>query len=481
MRRKVLSREEFQKIYDQGPDACYELFQQLFHQVEILTKRVQILEEQLSSNSKNTHKPPSTDKKITRKTNSLRKKSKKKPGGQKGHKGDTLHFSSSPDFVEEHSHHDCPHCNNSLDNAEVVDVEKRQVFDLPPQKLEITEHQSPLKKCVHCQKVSKAPFPEGVTAKTQYGNRLKALCVYLHSYQFLPFKRISEFFKELFSHPISTGTLVNMEKTASENLGFFEEMLKLGLLSSKNVHFDESGIRYEGRRKWFHVASTPELTYYYAHDKRGEEGMRAAGVLPEFAGNAVHDFWKSYLKFENCEHSLCNVHHLRDLTFLEEKRSEKWATEMKSFLLKTKKRVEKAVARGPTISNYLKKDIENRYKKIVKMGLKETEEPEKRKAGQRGKIGKSKGRNLVERFLNYQEEILRFVSDFEVPFSNNQAERDVRMVKVQQKISGSFRAKSGAERFCRIRSYLSTAKKHHLNILEALEDAFLFNPFIPTF
>lgn len=483
----LLSREEFQKIYDEGPDACYQLFQQILlqneqlkKQVELLTKRVQVLEDQLAKNSQNSHKPPSSDKKTLKKTKSLRQKSKKKVGAQKGHKGETLSFKETPDFIETHTPLNCAHCNSSLENRPVLGLEKRQVFDLPPLKINVTEHQSEIKSCGGCGKNSQASFPQEVRSKTQYGEHLKALCVYLHSYQFLPYKRISQLFEELFFHSVSPGTLVNMEKELFRKLDFFEDTLKQRLIDSEIVNFDESGIRWGGKRKWFHVSSTPNFTYYFAHEKRGEEGMEAAGVLPYFKGRAIHDFWKSYFRF-NCKHGLCNVHHLRELSFLEERYGQIWAREMKKLLVDIKKKVEKVSIRAPSLSKYLKEKFEKDYDELVSLGLEENPELEKKEVGKRGRQAKSKGRNLAERFLNFKDEILGFMYDFKVPFSNNQGERDVRMVKVQQKISGCFRSKSGAKRFCRIRSYLSTTKKHHLNTLQSIKDAFLSKPFIPAF
>ena len=473
----LLTREEFHKYYVAGEEACYQLLVELVEQVSSLAKRVNQLEQGKALNSSNSSKPPSTDQK---KTKSLRKPSGKKTGGQPGHKGHHLEFSSSPDFIETHQVHKCSHCSTSLECQSPSYLEIRQVFDLPESiPLEITEHQGEIKICPNCGETTKAEFPPSADSSVQYGIRVKALATYLHDYQLIPYNRVAQFFEDVFSHRISEGTLVNAENECFQNLEETSKIIKQSLIDSEVVHFDESGMRIEGKRKWFHVASTEKLTCYYSNESRGKEGIDAGEILPFFEGTAIHDHWKAYFKYE-CEHGLCNAHHLRELFFLADYHLQVWALEMMEFLLEVKKKVEEEKIRGaPSLRKKVLKEYESQYEELIEKGLLTNPDSGEKEKGKRGKKAQSKGRNLVLRLRDYKVEVLRFMYDFEVPFSNNQGERDIRMIKVQQKISGGFRSAKGAKRFCRIRGCISTAKKQGLRVLEFLQNVFRGSTFIP--
>lgn len=489
----MLTFEEFESIYSKGPQATYQLFVQLYAQIEELklqanevvalklqnqqlTDRLAKLEERLAKDSHNSHKPPSSDR-VKPKPKSLRKPSQKKPGAQKGHPGHHLHVSDSVDQIYLHKVFKCAHCQTSLLEEPVQSVESRQVYELPPLKLEVHEYRAEEKLCPNCFKTTKATFPEGVKRAVQYGNNLKSVTTYLHGYQLIPYKRVSQFFEDLFGHRLSLGLLVNAEKECHQKLKPSEEVTKSALIKAAIVSYDESGLQIEKKRNWLHTACTEKLTAYFPHAKRGEEGMSAFGILPYFQGIAIHDHWKAYFRY-SCVHGLCNTHHLRELTFLEEEQHQIWAKEMKEYLLCAKKRVEEERIRSPALSEEELLEWHKHYEEILQRGIQENPELPKIE-GKRGRTAQTKGRNLINRFKEFKEAVLRFLSDFSVPFSNNQGERDIRMVKVQQKISGTFRSWQGARRFCRLRGYISTAQKHKLKILDSIKKAFEGNPFIP--
>lgn len=480
----MLTREEFDKIYAQGPEACYQLFQQLFAQIELLlsqnkqlAERVQQLEAKQAKDSHNSHKPPSTDLHKP-KPKSLRKHSSRKQGGQKGHPGHHLALSDSPDHLQIHSVQHCASCSVSLSSQEPDLLERRQVFELPPLRLEVTEHQAEHKICHSCGYKNIASFPQEISAPVQYGPYLKSFATYLYDYQFVPFDRMTQFFEEVFHQSLSTGFLVEVEEESFEKLEESEKQIKNRLSEADVLNSDETGMRFGGKRNWCHNASTEKLTAYFPHESRGKEAMDAFGILPNFKGRLIHDHLKAYFLYLLCKHGLCNVHHLRELVFQEEHHGQKWARKMIDFLLEVNAKVDEERNRSPALSKEVLKKYENRYQKILKEGFQENPLREKVE-GKRGRTGQNKGRNLVRRLRDFKEAVLAFMYDFRVPFGNNQAEQDIRMVKVQQKISGTFRSRRGAERFCRIRGYISTVHKHGLNILESLRNAFLGNPFIP--
>ena len=377
---------------------------------------------------------------------------------------------SNPDKVEFHSVGICSGCGESLRDTNVQGYDCRQVFDLPPIRMEVTEHACEIKCCPHCQTENKGTFPKDVNQPTQYGNNLKGLCVYLSAYHFIPYEHCSQLIRDLTGMAPSRGTLVNFNNLMRQNLveSGFEADLKEKLLASPVCHFDETGYYFDNKRNWLHSASTEDLTYYYPHEKRGQEAMNDMGLLPLYKGVMVHDFWKSYLDFQNCKHSLCNTHHLRDLTFCEEQENNEWAVKMKTMLLELKAEVDNCKANGATaFEPEMLIVLENRYDALVNEGYQKYPFPEK-ETGKRGKIKKTKSQNLIERFLNHKEKILRFIRDFKVPFGNNIAEQAMRMTKVKLKISGCFRSKEGVESFALTRSYIDTNRKQGNDIMEAI-------------
>ena len=442
-------------------------------QVQELKSRIKELEDQISKNSRNSSKPPSTDEFDKPSPKSLREKTGRKAGGQKGHKGNNLKMVESPDVEVPHKVEICACCQKSLRRQKADAIERRQVFDLPPLELIITEHQAEVKHC-SCGHVNRADFPAHAPHYVQYGPNIKSLLVYMQDYQLLPYERTKEFVKDVFGHSISAGTLYNIRQCAYDKLADFEERLKALLTAAVVAGFDETGIRIVAQRLWLHSCSTDYHAYYEAHAKRGQVAMDDIGILPKFKGIAVHDFWRSYLGYA-CEHALCNAHLLRDLIFIKERFKQEWADELIGLLLKMKAAKERAIAKGKlALSQASLTRYRKLYDAIVQKGLKANpyEPPPEKK---RGRPPKTKPRNLIERIRDYAGDILRFLYDFKVPFDNNFSERDIRMMKVKQKISGCFRSWNGAKFFTRIRSFIVTARKQEVNVFKALRNLFMDN------
>ena len=452
--------------------------EQLQAQVEQLQAQVKQLQAWLSKNSSNSSKPPSSDG-PKRKPKSQRGKTGKKPGGQKGHAGKGLKPVENPDQILTHGPETCHECGFNLTQQEGYCVEKRQVFDIPIPKIEVTEHQILEKTCPHCHIVSRGVFPTTVTGFVQYGGRAKALISYLSHYQLIPLERMSQFCQDVFNLPVSTGTCAKIEKKLFEQLEVFEQALQGALLKEAVLHFDETGTRCEKKSHWLHVASTSQATLYALHAKRGKIGMDAMGILPKYKGIAIHDEWGSYFRYKQILHGLCNAHILRELTFIEEVEQEPWAKKMKALLIKAKEAVSnhKELAFLP---EELRTELEATYKQIIQEGLTYHAGLQALPKAKRGKNKQRPGKNLLDRLLARQESVLRFMHDFRVSFTNNQAEQDIRMMKVKQKISGCFRTLLGGKHFCRIRSYTSTARKQGWNILEALTNAIRGDPNLLT-
>lgn len=439
--------------------------------IQKLEARVKELEDQISKNSKNSSKPPSTDA-FFKPPKSLRKKSGQKQGGQKGHKGDTLKMAEHPGEIISHKVDCCEGCNKNLKSQLTDGIERRQIYDIPPLHIKITEHQSEVKTC-SCGCINKA-FPEGIDYRVAYGSKIKSLVVYLQNYQLLPYERTKELISDLFNHNISKGTLYNTSKSAYNKLEEFENRLKKLLTYCMVAGFDETGFRVMSKLLWLHCCSTSEHAYYAIHRKRGSQALDDINILPKFKGVAVHDFWKSYYHYK-CKHSLCNAHLLRDLIFIKERFEQSWAEDLINLLLKMKAAKQRAIDQG---KSSLSKTTLNKYQKqydlIVKNGLcLNPFKPPKKKT--RGRHKRTPARNLLERLENYASDILRFLFDFRVPFDNNFSERDIRMMKVKQKISGCFRSLKGANIFTRIRSFIVTARKQNINVFDALNNLFMEN------
>jgi transposase len=374
----------------------------------------------------------------------------------------------------------CGGCGSSLRGSAAQDYDRRQVFELPEIRVKVTEHRAEKKLCGCCGQLSCAEFPEGVTQKAQYGSRLQAYAVYIRNYGLLSYERAAQLFEDLFSVPLSPGTLVNMDRGCGRRLEDATQLIRQGIIESAVSGFDETGISINGTLHWLHTASTEELTYLGCHAKRGKEAFEAIGILPAFTGRAVHDHWSSYFTYE-CQHALCNAHHLRELTFVFEEYAQRWAKTMIDLLLEIKQAVQKALQRGqrrfnrPTCSGY-----EKRYRAILAAGLRANPPPaDVGGQAKRGRPKQSKARNLVLRLKSRRCETLAFMYDFAVPFTNNHAERDLRISKVQQKISGTFRSADSAVFFCRIRSYIATMKKNGIRVIEALHSVLLGTPILP--
>lgn len=446
--------------------------------------RAREAEARLNQNSQNSSKPPSTDM-VRPAPKSLRTPSGRRPGGQPGHAGTTLRPVAKPDHVVPHVVEACGGCGRSLKDQAPDEWVKRQVLDIPPHRIEVTEHQAEVKICRNCGHHNQGEFPPEVQQAVQYGSRLKSLSAYLANYQFIPYERQEEFFQDVLEHPISQGTLVNFNQECSEKLQEVERAIWEGITRAPISHHDETGVYIDKRRQWLHVASTAHLTAYFTHPKRGKEAMDEMGILPGKKGDsrAIHDHLESYYQYENCQHGLCNAHHLRELTFVEEEHGQAWARKMKRLLLRMKKAVEEARQRGEDhLPPRRIRGFEHAYDQILEEGLKSNPAPKVPEGApkKRGRKKQSKPKNLLDRLTQDRQDVLAFLYDFRVPFDNNLAERDVRMTKTKQKVSGCFRSPRGARAFCRIRGYISTARKNGLEILEALRRAFTGNPFVPS-
>lgn len=467
--------EEIQNKIKELPQETQTLFEVVVlyftEKINKLEGRIKELEDQKSKNSSNSSKPPSSDE-FKKTPKSTRKKSGQKVGGQKGHKGDTLKKAEQADEIIKHKVDCCENCNKDLRRQKVISIESRQVYDIPEIQIKVTEHQSEVKKCP-CGHVNKS-FPIGVDYSVQYGSHIKGLVVYLQDYQLLPYERTKELVKDLFGHDISQGSLYNFRQHAFHQLENFERRLKELLRTCQVAGFDETGLRVMVQRLWLHSCSTNNHVYYEVHPKRGQQAMDTINILPHFTGIAIHDFWKSYYAY-NCEHGACNAHLLRDLIFIKERFEQQWADDFIDLLLKMKNLKQKAIARG---QNSVCKASLKKYRQlcdeIIEQGMEINpfKPPDKKS---RGKYKKSPPRNLIERIKKRVDDILRFFYDFRVPFDNNFSERDIRMMKVKQKISGCFRSLKGAHYFARVRSYIMTARKQNVNTFRALTNLFTDN------
>lgn len=478
---RLPSEEEIGAAYEQGKEAVVTLFHKSLQQFLI---HIQALEDQIAKNSRNSGKPPSSDGLSKPAPKSLRKRHRKKSGGQAGHIGYTLKSVEKPDHVNVHPVADCDYCSGSLQQVKAIRYEKRQVFDVPQVHIEVTEHQVEIKACPHCGKENRAAFPAGVSQPVQYGREIKAQMVYFNQYQMLPLERTAEVFGTLYGHSISEGIIVEATQEVSRQVTAVNSAIRQHMTEKEAVvHFDETGARVEGKLYWLHSASTEKLTSYAIHPKRGCLAMEAMGILPHLQGRAMHDDWRSYFKY-SIQHGLCNAHHLRRLKFLEERYPQKWVTQMADLLVTIQEAVEKAQAASRTCLPRRKLiAFASEYDRLVKQGLR-LNRPPKRPEDQpikRGPIKQSPTKNLLDEFKLHKEFVLAFMYDFKVPFDNNQAERDIRMMKVKQKISGCFRSLRGAETFCQIRGYLSTARKNGQPILKVLQLAFAGTPYLPAF
>ena len=426
--------------------------------LELLLTLVTLLLNRLGLNSRNSSKPPSSDPNRKKKRNN----GNNNPGAQQGHTGNHLELVDDPDHVE----------SLKVDRAtlptdgtfQCIGLERRQVFDIQISRV-VTEYQAEILEDERGRRVV-APFPEHVKVKTQYASGVKIHSVYMSNFQLLPYKRIEEHFADQFDIPLSAGSIYNFNKEVYERLAPFEDWVKRELSKTLLLHADETGINIGGKRKWLHVVCSATLTLLMPHEKRGGEAMAAMGVLPEYTGTLVHDHWKPYYQLP-CYHALCNAHHLRELERAWEQDQQQWAKQTQALLVEINKAVDAA---GGVLNTPEANAFRERYRQLLKEAETECPPPDEsqRKKGQRGRLKRSKSRNLLERLIQFQEDVLRFMVQLDVPFTNNQGERDLRMSKVQQKISGCFRSELGAKIFSRIRSYLSTCQKNGVSSEAAL-------------
>ena len=486
---KAITPKEALEIYHAGPEAVVKTICGLSQTVCALSarvmeleERIKALEDRMAQDSHNSSKPPSSDEFPKPKPKNLRKNTGRNPGGQEGHKGHRLEPVEFPDHMINIDVKECEQCGHRLEDVAAHKHERRQVFDLPPLKLEVTEHQAEIKQCPQCGHENKGTFPQELQGPVQYGLRMKSVMVYLSSYQAIPYGRLQELWRDLFSCLLSEGTLVNANEECAGHLVDAQQKIKDHMLESSVVHFDETGLRVEGKRSWLHVAGTQDATVYLTHPKRGQEAMDEMGILPRFQGTAVHDHWESYFAY-TCDHALCNAHHLRELIFVSEQYHQSWAQEMIDCLLDIKASVDKSKEANDSLAPEEIAQFEERYDGILKKGyLANPSSPLAEEAHQkRGRTKQSQPKNLLDRLQEDKKETLALMYDLNVPFDNNRGEQDVRMMKVQQKISGTFRSDEGADAFCRIRGYISTARKNAVNILEAIQAAFKGHLFIPSF
>ena len=471
-------REIIHGAYLQGESAVQALFEAQGKAIRALESRVQALEDQLNKNSGNSSKPPSSDGLKKPRPKSQRGRSGKMSGGQKGHEGQTLKAVAEPDEVIVYRVTQCAYCEADLEAVAANGMDKRQVFELPRVALVVTEHQAEHKQCPVCGRRSRAPFPADVTQPTQYGPRFRAQLVYLHSGQFIPLARTADIAEGLYHQPVAQATILAAVAEVAHQVAPVNEALKTYLIeTAEAVDFDETGARVNGKLHWLHSAGTAQATVYSIQPKRGRTGIDAAGILNKRRGWSIHDAWQPYFNYD-VRHGLCNAHHIRELTFIAEQYQQHWALDMRHLLGAIKITVEKAKADDRN-SLWLEQIavFNQRYSAVLNSAEDEIALLPPLPAARRPK--NSPPANLLKRPTEHRDQVLAFMNDFRVPFDNNLAERDVRMMKVQQKVSGGFRALTGAQTFCAVRGYIATARKNGQSILAALTQALTGSPYYP--
>ena len=487
------SRDEIHAAYLQGEEGVVALIAQLANvsltalgqqqeMIDQLLARIQTLEEQKAKNSRNSSKPPSSDGLKKPQPKSQRKRSGKKTGGQPGHKGHTLMAVEHPDHIAVHPAQQCVHCQASLAEVPVSGYETRQVFDLPPVRVEVTEHRAEAKCCPECGQMNTAEFPVAVTQPVQYGPGIKAQAVYFNQNHFISLDRTAEILADLYGQPIAEATIIAACQEVANQVEPVQAAVKEHLTHTADpVHFDETGMRVENKLRWTHVASTELVTYLAVHENRGAKALEEIGIFPHRKGKAIHDGYSSYYQFPGVEHGLCNAHHLRELVFVHEQYEQDWADGLSKLLGEIKKAVEVTKQQGQlALSQAQIVDFESRYARLLEEGYRANPPPEEPPPKKRGRKKQSKPQNLLDRLRDHKQEVLAYMYDFKVPFDNNQAERDLRMVKLKQKVSGCLRTKAGAELFCQIRGYTATARKNGLSALDALRMALVGSSFYPS-
>jgi transposase len=474
-----LPRFDRKQLEQLDKETLIDLVLRLQDHLEELSQRVQKLEDQVAKQSRNSSKPPSSDGLAKPKTRSLRRSEGRKPGGQTGHPGHTLEMRAHPNHLEIHRLRQCPHCASDLSAVAVNDHACRQVYDVPPVQIEVTEHRAELKYCARCQRCVQAAFPDDVSRPVQYGCRLKAQASYLNNYHFIPMARTCELLGDFYGHAPAWALVAEANQAVEAGCEPALVELHRQLRQASVVHCDESGFRVEGQLHWLHSASTEWLTYFGWHRKRGQEAMQEIGILPSLTGYAVHDHWTPYLAFDACHHVFCNAHHLRELQFITDQYQQPWANEFAQLLCDIKTEVAAARSETDSLAPDRLAHYAAEYDAILQQGFEANPSPPIRSTTRRGRPKQSPPKNLLDRLDRHRAGVLAFMYNFAVPFDNNLAERDIRMVKLKQKVSGAFRTRQGAQTFCAIRSYISTVRKQGRNVLAALQDALAGQPFIP--
>ncbi len=451
-------------------------FTELRKQNKVLMAKMEELEDRVNKNSHNSNKPPSTDglQKRPKTKPAFPRKKGKKPGGQVGHKGKTLEISQSPNHVNALLPTHCS-CGQTLDLAEAEVLEIRQVVDLPEPKLEVTEYQKMGCSCDDCGAYNEGIFPEGVKARVQYGAGVRALVVLLNVAFKLPLKKIQTLFVDLYGYAINQSTIIQATKKCYDQLEESEKVIKQRLWGSLVAHFDETGLRVAGKLHWLHVCCSNSFTYLFVHTKRGMEALEdTVSMLPNFRNWAIHDCWRSYFKFSQCLHGICGAHIIRELVALEEKEI-KWASWFRRYLFALYNMSEQG--KGKLNAEQKQKALQL-FDKIWTYAD-QAEPPPQKSASGKGRPKASKGRNLLTRLKGHQAAVLAFAFYEAVPFTNNQAERDLRPpAKTKQKVGGSFRTFEGAQRYARIFGFVSTARKHQLSVFKELKLAFIGDTFL---
>ena len=444
-----------------------------------LLAEIATLKRQLAQDSHNSSKPPASDG-LARRLRATRRPSDKKPGGQPGHAGHTLAVVAQPDVVQAHVPAIGGQCQQPLDGVPGVVVERRQVQDLPPVRLEVTEHQALAVTCPTCQAVTRGAFPDGVRAPTQYGPRVRAVAVYLHHAQIVPQERTHEALSDLFGCTVSDGTLARWVTQIGQTLAPTVAQIANLIVASPHQHADETGIRIGGKLRWLHVNSTHWLTHLAWHPKRGAAATAAIGIWPRFHGRATHDRWASYDTYTACTHSLCGAHLLRELALVAEQDGQAWASALADLLRSMCAAATEWRQHGADVIPTAERSTWiAQYHALLAQGFAAQPPPAvdaSRSRRRRGRPKQSPAKNLLDALLQHSDRVLAFVDDLTIPFTNNQAERDLRMAKVQQKVAGTFRSEGGATAYCRLRSYLATMRKQGRNRLEALVAAFTDHP-----
>src|SRR6266568_4564250 len=478
LREQLAQRDELIEQQQARLSEQNAVIQQHGEQMSSLSEQLKALRDRLAKDSHNSHLPPSSDR-FVRTPKSLRQKSEKKSGGQPGHQGSSLQFSSTPDEITLQQVERCEACQHDLQAVAACGGERRQIVDLPSPRVVVREYRAEQKQCPHCQHITIAAFPAGVQAPIQYGPTVAATAVYLVEQQLLPLARACEVMSDLLGVQMSEGTVCDLIKRCAGQLAPVEQQIKEALIHNEVIHQDETGLDVAGKRHWMHVTCTPTLTHYHVDASRGQPALETIGILPHFVGISIHDGWGSYFLYD-CEHAACLVHLLRDLVFLEEQ-GVLWAADLKSLLLDMKKATDQARELGKRgLDPQEVVDWEAQFLRLLDEGdqahPRATAPP-----GKRGRCKQSDARNLLDRLRKQQKAVLNFLEDLRVDFDNNLAERDLRMVKVQQKVSGCFRSQAFAHAFARIRGYLSTLRKQGLPLLSSLQATLCGHPVLPSF